>query len=509
MNTLRSRTAALLCVIGAGLLTACSGGTEGTGASSRNGPQNVSVGVVTALGSVQVNDVHYRTQGSVVSDDDGAAGEGDFEVGQNVVVRGSIDKDGMNGKADSVMVYSMIKGPVDSLYDAQNNSLGVLGQTVQITDQTRIHPSIDGGLAALLLGDEVQVHGHVVANGVIEATLIKKVSAPLHDYRLVGLAQYSSGTTFTIGGLTVDFSQAHTESLSGGVPANGQLVKVKGPAAVTAGTWMAAVVTPAGLGGDDYAHVEVEGYVTTMADSTHFTINDTPVVTDGSTHYRGGLAGDIGLGIKLEAEGAMVDGVLQAHMIKFRHNVRIEGTVESNDGVTMTVAGLSGIAIKVNAPSFARDAASTVDGTQSLVGGVPAHDVPAVGEGVRVDGYETAGNNVTASRVRGANGNSGGNGNGNSNGNGNGGGNKNGNRVVLQAAVDAVVAGSSFTVLGVVVDTSAPGFELQSDGEDMAGGERTVSAEEFYAMLKVGMIVKVRGDENAGVITWMQAEIDN
>ncbi len=480
------------------LLSACSGGTEGTGATDKvhmSEPQAVSMGIVTALGSVYVNDIHYRTAGGQISNDDEATAESDLEVGQNVTVHGSIDDDGKNGNAERVAISSMIKGPVDGLFDASSNSLGVLGQTIQITDQTRVHDSIAGGLADLTIGDEVKVHGHVLASGIIEATLIKKISAPLHEYRLVGLAQDISGATFNIGKLIIDFSNAHTDGLDGGVPADGQLVKVKGSTELVMGTLLATVVTPVGFSMEDQPHVEVEGYVTAYTSAAEFKIGDVVVTTNDTTRYKDGTAEDIDVGVMLEVTGRIVNGQLQAQWLRFKHNVRIEGTLATNDGALLTVAGLDGISIKVDGNTRLGGSANTGSMGNGVggSGGGPgtSSDSFTLGDFIRIRGYKTGQHTVNATRI-----------------DNHGGGN---NKVVLQAPIDSVMAGVSFTLLSITVNTTAATFEFQTDGDDQAPklGDQVISAAEFYGVAQPGTSVKVRGAVTGGTIAWDSAEIDN
>ena len=157
MNMHRGKSLAIAAIT-ALFITACSsGGSEGTGADGGDGgggvPTAVSFGTITQLGSAYVNDVHYVTSSATVKIDDSPSTDDQLKVGQVVVVSGSIDDNGVDGTASSVTVESVVKGPVDVVYNATTRELGVLGQTIQVTDLTIIDDSISGGVAGLNIND--------------------------------------------------------------------------------------------------------------------------------------------------------------------------------------------------------------------------------------------------------------------------------------------------------------------------------------------------------------------
>ena len=77
-------------------------------------------------------------------------------------------------------------------------------------------------------------------------------------------------------------------------------------------------------------------------------------------------------------------------------------------------------------------------------------------------------------------------------------------RLVLQAPVSAVSGTSSVTMLSNVVDTSGVSDNEFKDINDLAIG-RTA----FYAAVKVGTIVKARGDLGVARIDWNQVELED
>ena len=276
-------------------INACSsGGSEGTGVIGDPGgtPSAVSFGTVTQLGSVHVNGVHYVTSSATIKIDDNPSAEDQLKVGQVVVVGGSIDDNGVDGTASSVTLESVVKGPVDAVYNATTRELGVLGQTVQVTDLTIIDDSI-GNIDTLAIDDEVKVHGHVRGNGLIEATLIEDSNVALTEYKVIGFAQSITANDFSIGTLSIDYTNADVSDLSGGMPSAGQLVEVK----LDVNTLVATKVEPTGVSSSNnsVSYVEIEGFVTAYTSAASFTVGNIPVTTSASTVYEGGLPeGDLG-----------------------------------------------------------------------------------------------------------------------------------------------------------------------------------------------------------------------
>jgi len=124
-------------------LTAC-GGSSGGGATvsppppppppvggiTRTGAA-VSVGPVTAFGSVVVNGITYDTSSADFTVDGQAAFQTDLKIGDIVVVKGTIDDDNTNAVAETVEFDDNVEGPVSSVdKTAMPKTMVVLGQTV-------------------------------------------------------------------------------------------------------------------------------------------------------------------------------------------------------------------------------------------------------------------------------------------------------------------------------------------------------------------------------------------
>ena len=138
-----------------------------TGGIDRGG---VAVGPIDGFGSVIVNGIRFDTSDTQFSIDDGVGGQDDLSVGQVVIVRGSIDDDGLNGTADSVEYDDAVEGPIDAgSIDLAAGTFSVLGQRVRVTTTTVFDDSIQPqSLDGLAEGDVVEISGLPDADGFDE-----------------------------------------------------------------------------------------------------------------------------------------------------------------------------------------------------------------------------------------------------------------------------------------------------------------------------------------------------
>lgn len=431
----------------AAVLVACGGGEGGIGGT---GGADVSVGSITAFGSVWVNGVEYQTNaGTTIRIDDNVRSESELRVGMVARVDGSI----ANASANAITVKSAVKGYVEAVSADQ---MMVMGQTVLTGSGTTIS---NGPVAP---GQYVEVHGQVAADGAIVASFIERKNAFAQPPFVVkGLVKNhaSGGTTFTVGNLAVTLGAgAITNDMPSG-SWNGVLAEVKGtacvgnpPASNVCGTLTASKVEPEGVRGD-VARIEVEGFVTAFTSASSFTVGSQPVVTSAATVFQGGLASEIVLGAKLEVEGSLSNGVLSATKVSFRENVRFEANIASINGTSLALAGLPGITIETNLLTQFKN--------RSL-------GQLAVGNNLRIRGRPGAGNTVIALEVEFRNA-------------------APDTRVILQAVASAV-SNPNVTLLGIVVDTSGiPNNEFKDASDNVIG--RTA----FFAAAAPGRLIKARG----------------
>ncbi len=454
---------ALLATVATLALSACGGGGGG-GIGGTGATAGVSFGTITGFGSVFVNGVEFKSGSAEIRIDDTLHLESDLRQGMIVRVDGSIS----GATANAITVDGAIKGRVEQVLDA--NRMVVMGQTVRIDDQTRFENGI-----VPVAGEFVEVHGLVVADGIVAAGFIeRKTTLPTPPFAVKGLVKsHDTGArTFVLGTLTVSYAGAVTSDMPGG-SWNGLQVEVKGLACAgnpVCGTLSSvSKVEPGGLRVADAPNAEVEGFVASGT-SASFKLGNQAVVTSGSTRFEGGVAGEITVGVKLEVEGVLSAGVLSATKVSFRDNVRLEGDVASIDvaGGTLTLAGLPGINVKVSSLTEFKNVAS-LSGLS-----MPNH--------LRIRGRSGTGNAVTAMELERRSATS-------------------DTRVILQGPVSAFAA-PNLTILGRVVDTSSVAFNDFKDINDAPIGSAA-----FFAGLKAGALVKARGVLGGiTTVTWDQME---
>lgn len=441
-----------------------SGGIGGTGGGGGGiGGTGVAYGTITAFGSVWVNGVEYETTNTTFKTDDNPNGGGrqdDLRVGMVVRVDGSI-----SGKtAATITEDESVKGFVEQVVDA--NRMIVMGQTIQIDSTTRF----DNGVVPVA-GDRVEVHGLIAGDGLIAAGYIeKKTTAPTPPFAVKGIVknQSAANQTFQVGALTVQYAGATV----GDMPTtswNGLQVDIKGSScagvAPVCGTLVATKVEPAGASVSSASQAEIEGVVVAVT-ANGFTIGNQPVVTTPGTRYEGGLAADLIVGTKVEAEGSISNGVLTATKVSFRDAVRIEGDVATVNGNTLTIAGLPGITVDVTSNTELKDV------TLATL---------AAGQHLRIRGKLGIGNGMVATRLelRSAD-----------------------TDVELQAPAQAITPETSIRLLGV--DISTAGVSQYRDLSDAA-----ITRSAFFAAARVNGLIKANGTRSGATVTWTELELED
>ena len=420
-NPLRT---AFVAALAASLFASCGGGTGGTGATT----PAVSIGVMQK-GSVIVNGVRFADTTANISIDDTPKTDADLRDGMVVKVLGSINDDNISGTAQRVKALIEVRG-IPTSVNTIAQSLIVLKQTVFADDQT-VYSNL-AGFSDITTTDPIEVHGLRDASGQIRATRIEGSTSQMADATLdeirgvvVVAAPGTNPTTFNIGAQLVSASGAQIVP-TGATYQNGSVVEVYCTRpCVSGGTFQAtrikvenaqdAAFQP-GVG----QRFEVEGLISNFNPGSFF-VAGTPVTTTSSTRFEGGLASDLGDNVQVEAEGTWNGSSLVATKIEFKRSViRLQGNViaASLTAFTLNVAGHS---VKIETDSF----------TNGLV--------PPVGPAcVQVRGRRKVAASliVTAGEITTSCSNS--------------------SRPVIQAPVEAEVPENTITLLGFVLDVSAP-----------------------------------------------------
>jgi hypothetical protein len=322
---------AVLMLFPALFLFACSssgGGTGGTGIISR--------GTISEFGSIVVNGTEFDTNDTEVIVSGEEVGVGDtavfvnLDVGRVVTVIATSSGDGEHAVADQVIYRNDVRGPVADIHETglETMEITVLGQTIIANTVTRFEGT---DFDTLAIGDVVEVSGYYDDMGIIWATYLEKVTAEL----IVEVVGYVTNLddvqrTFRVNALLVDYALAETGLLPGGAPAEGLLVEIEGTYDQSNEIMEAAAIRPADeLDVDDVGQIEIMGFVTEFTSIYNFVVGNQPVQVNTDAEIVDGTIADISLGVKLEAEGTLADGILYAHEIEFwePNQIEVEGLV--------------------------------------------------------------------------------------------------------------------------------------------------------------------------------------
>lgn len=460
----------------------CGGGTDYAGGGI--GGTGISVGKVTAFGSVWVNGIEYFTTGDTTITKDGVSvpDEKNLQVGMIVTVH---HKD---GTATRIEYKDNLEGPVQSV-DLLSQTLVVVGQTVIVDGATVFEPTgtnLSSLSDAIATGNPiVEVSGFVSGDESIHASYIelKGDFVPgIDEIELKGTIKAidTDARTFQIGSLSVDYSKAELE-VPGNILSNesiGLYVEVKSREGIVNGKLIASKIeaedtSPSLSEGDK---VEIEGLVANFTPlSESFKVSGQSVQITAQTEFKKGVKENIANGVKVEVEGRVENGVLVAEEVSFRLNgaIEIEADVESVDLNTNTVT-LLGKTVTLNSLTAIHD-----DSDEDL-DSLSLQDI-RIGDRLAVRGYLDEGTIVATSLKREDPDDE--------------------NEVSLKGPVDSVDQ-PNIIILGVTVQTAG-------DTEFKDIDEAQLSADEFFASVTPSALVKVKGMFDGTVIAASKVEIES
>ncbi len=453
--------------------TACGGGGAGPQLGGGGiGGTGLRIGPIETQGDVVVDGVDFDASAAAITLSGQSANAGDMQLGMIAIVQGTIS--GNAGTATTVAVEEVVKGEVEAIVDA--STMTVQGQTVHVDENTVFGPGINpASLAGIVVTNLLEIYGFVKGPGTVLATRVERENA-LSELQLVGFVENHSlgAQTFTVGAQVVDYSGADTTDLPGGVPANGQLVKVEGLTALSPMNELVATEVKLEDNdelNDDADDAEVEGVVTQVVSPTEFFIGAQRVQTTAQTVFEGGTPADLVVGIRIDVDGVLMNGTLIADEVEFEEAIRIESDIATIVGNDITLEGFPGIVVTV-------DASTVFEGNAASFGDVQ------VGEHVEIRGRKTGASSVAAARVKEENADT---------------------DVELQGPVDAAPAPSdpTFSILGILIDTT--GFQ----NDDFEGAnDQVIGRAAFFAAIQAGTLVKVQGDLVGGNPIWDEVELE-
>jgi hypothetical protein len=312
------------------LITACGGGNDLSTPTPTPTPlaaAAVYAGPIAGFGSVIVNGMRFSSVGAELVDDDSQAIElKNLAIGMTVRVSGDADDSTQLGTARKLEVVRGTRGAVTAV-DLIASTLTVLGQVVRTDTATAYQGLVN--LAALTVGQVVEVYGATQADGSLLATLVE-TKAALGGVRLTGVVQGLNVpvATFQVGNLTVKYDTA----LVTGVLRDGQQVRVRAATEPVNGVLTATAVRSAAVGVIDGSSVsagtriKVKGIALAAPVNGQLQISGTTVDLSQAQIKSSGGATSIVAGQVLEVKGLWNGTLLQAT------DIELEGYRESQVG---------------------------------------------------------------------------------------------------------------------------------------------------------------------------------
>ncbi len=322
--------------------------------------------------------------------------------------------------------------------------------------------SLDGVIVTQI----VEVSGQIDANGDIVATRIEpKPAGTQFEVHGTVSALDSGNMLFNLRNLVVDFSSATLDNFAGGQISEGDFVEAKGMSLGASGELIATQVELEALvpNANDGDRVEIEGFITRFVSATDFDVAGLPATTNASTVFEGGVAGDLGLNIKVEAEGDIDgNGTLVATKIDIRRAkaVRVTANLDSVNAANDSVVIL-GIDVSIDALTRLEDK-SNADVDPLTISDLNAGDYVEV----RGDEFPAGSGDILATIFEREDADT---------------------EAILQGFVESV-NNPSYSVLGVTIDTN--GGTIFRDENDVV-----ISATDFFNQVGVNSLVKAKGTE--------------
>ena len=477
-------------------VAACGGGGGGSSGGGTGGlpggavETGVSAGEIEGFGSIIVNGIEFETSSSEIEFEDQApfqcspslSDDCGLKKGMLVAMDSSFDDNGTTGSAFRIRFEDNLEGPISAVVETTPGlvkTLTVLAQTVIVENGVTQFDNSDPGFDSYNdvgpgnINNVVEVSGFVNADGSIRASFIERKSlapVPGELFEIKGVVSNLNGalSTFQINGLTINYTGIVPRN---GTLANGVNVEVKGDSLVSNTLSATDVeIKPAGLGVDNIGKAEVEGFIANLnTGAKTFTING-QLVNYAAAAFFNGAEADLSNGTKVEAEGPISGGVLQAVKVEFRDSVRFEANADTVNANSLTLEGLPGITVQV-------DDFTQFDGVANL-GGVNS------GDNLRIRGrrFSPGSTTVIATQVELKSTTS-------------------DDRAIIRGPVDGFGANTSVTIIGVLVNTTT----IQND--DFKDNDVIIGEAAFFSQLNVGDLVKARRDLTSG--NWDQIEYED
>lgn len=293
-------------------------------------------GPISGFGSVLLNDLTVDSSSATILVDGVPAAEADLKVGQIVRIVSLIE----DNVSTAVLIeyQENVSGPIAAI-QAGSDSLTILDQPITADADTRFDVPGVSSFGDLQPGSVVEISAFRDPNGVLRATYIGGVDASDPLEISASITAVDVGTqVFSLGSLTVDYSEVQSLELPTGEPEVGLVVEVEGDALNGAGALVATRITT--LAADpglfsaidtaiDSASLAVASPATVSSFGANFagfvvatdlpasiTVGDVEIRLVASTVIDGGTTNDLQPGSLVNVVGSITDaGIIEAERI--------------------------------------------------------------------------------------------------------------------------------------------------------------------------------------------------
>lgn len=303
-------------------LVACGGGVE-SGGTGGNTSASYASGPITGFGSVIVGGVRFDDTSAAVTDAEGdTRNRDDLKLGMTITVRGTPITGDSSSAATSIVVGSAIVGPVSAV-DRAAATLTVLGQPVDVLSTTVFDEDLGGALAALSVGDLVEVYALLdTATQRYRATRVeRKPVALVYQLRGVVTNLNPATRTFNVGSENISYAALSGSDVPAGL-ANGSIVRVVLRVTPTAGVREALRLRLGVTAPRDLDEVRIEGLISAFTSGAMFSV-DGVAVDATQASFPDGTAG-LAVGVRVALQGVVSNGVLSVSRVQIKSPSQVE-----------------------------------------------------------------------------------------------------------------------------------------------------------------------------------------
>jgi len=336
------------------------------------GGTGVTMGRITAFGSIYVNGVEYNTDNaSFTRNGISSKQQSDFNTGEIVRVVGNIHADKITGTATEVIFSNVLTGPVNKLLDKK--TIEVLGQTITTNALTVFHGI--NKLSELELGNMLEISGFIAKNGGITASSIRLIETQFVEGSILDIEGTISqldtdAKTFVLNGnLTVDYSVAQFTNIKEESLANNLYLYIFAEQNISNDRLLASNIEAIddNFNAPDIEY-ELEGYITRYVSPTDFDVDGLRITTNSQTLYKIGTAEDLTLDMRVIVKGVTnKEGAILLDEISIYDDLSdifVEAKIEAIDYNEKTLS-LQGKTIHINSFTLLSD--ETTENVQTLL----------------------------------------------------------------------------------------------------------------------------------------------